>query len=259
MSCEMREGAQWSAAPATRGVLYVATGGIFLEAALRSARSVRQNSPELSIHLFTSKEGSESISRQAADLDIGIGVIEVPHRRSKVDYVGRTPFEHTLYLDSDTIVCTAIDDVFDVLERFDIALAHAHLREHRNKKQIWCLELPDSFPQFNAGVIAFRRTPSVMELLEDWGRFYHSEDFKKDQVTLRELLWKSDLQIATLPPEYNLRFEKYLRDWYIDEARPRILHLHRFHQEPSFLERLLGRRQLLSMRRWYGRTFGPVR
>ena len=46
------------------------------------------------------------------------------------------------------------------------------------------------------------------------------------------LLWKSDLRIATLPPEYNVRFIKYKYIWKKTEAIPKIFHLRRYHDGP---------------------------
>ena len=116
-----------------------------------------------------------------------------------MDYLQLTPFDRTLYLDSDTMICTPIDDVFDLLDRFDIALAHAHSRNRKRTLKRWTQDLPRSFPQFNGGVIAYRSRPQVLELLDEWRQCFHSEGFKKDQVRLRELLWKSDLRITMLP------------------------------------------------------------
>ena len=76
----------------------------------------------------------------------------------------------------------------------------------------------------------FKSSPAVLELLRAWGPAYHSAGFKKDQVTLRELLWLSDLRIHILPPEYNVRYEKYMRVWEEKEAIPRILHFSAFHE-----------------------------
>ena len=41
-------------------------------------------------------------------------------------------------------------------------------------------------------------------------------DTGRDQISLRELLWDSDLRIATLPEEYNLLWITGVRDWTTD-------------------------------------------
>jgi len=95
-------------------------------------------------------------------------------------------------------------------------------------RAVWRTEIPEAFPQLNTGVFLFRGTPAVLELLRAWSAAFHEAGLKKDQVTLRELLWLSDLRLHVLPPEYNLRHRKYLRVWEEREAVPRILHFRRF-------------------------------
>lgn len=214
-----------------KGILYITAGSGFTRAALRSARSVRELMPELPIHLF---HDSESAGMVEHALDLGhftSALIENPHRRSKIDYLPQSPFERTLYLDSDTELAAPIDDVFDILDRFDVALAHAHRRNTKQTEAVWNVEIPAAFPQFNGGVIAYRKTEAVQDFLTKWRDAFHEANIKKDQVTLRELLWSGDLRIATLPPEYNIRYDKYLSVWDEVEARPRIFHYKRFHEE----------------------------
>jgi sulfur relay (sulfurtransferase) DsrF/TusC family protein len=206
------------------GVLFVATGAYAL-AAHEAAASIRKHSPDLGIQLFT----------DCLDIPDGIydhiAPITNPHMRSKVDFISQSRFERTLYLDTDIRIVEDISEMFSLLDRFDIAVAHAHLRNHSSTSQLWRCEIPDSFPQMNGGIILFRNSPQVMQLLGDWSTAYKEAGFKKDQVTLRELLWLSDLRIATLPPEYNIRYPKYLKVWKQHEARPRILHYARFHTD----------------------------
>jgi hypothetical protein len=216
----------------SRGVLYVATGERFCRATIGAAESVREHSPELDIHAFCDAAGAELIADDAKRVGFTVGIIEDPHIRSKVDYMGKSPFDHSLFLDVDTRACAPLAEVLDLLGRFDVALSHAHRRNHPNTLQDWTLELPDSFPQFNSGVFAYTKAPTVLALLEEWRRCYQEAGFKKDQVTLRELLWKSDLRIATLPPEYNVRYGRHLKMWqeHPSEAKPRVLH------SPSYVE-----------------------
>ena len=61
--------------------------------------------------------------------------------------------------------------------------------------------------------------------MKRWRDAYHEAGFKWDQITLRELLWMSDLAVYVLPPEDNVRYRKYLDVWTEREAVPKILHL----------------------------------
>lgn len=222
------------------GVVYVATGDEYVEAARLSAESVRRSNPALPIALFCDR------APRSADGDpfSALHPVSQPHRRSKVDYLPHSPFERTLYLDADVRVVSDLTEVFGVLDRFDVALAHAHARNHRHTNTAWRVAIPPGFPQFNGGVIAWRRSERTLGFLRAWREAYHESGFRKDQITLRELLWLSDLRIATLPPEYNLRYSKYLWLWGRDEARAKILHMAWFKQRSRLAplrDSILGR------------------
>lgn len=203
------------------GVIYVATGKDHAEAATRSALSVRSTNPHLGLAIFTDQQSG-------APFDLVIPVKNA-HARSKVDYMAETPFARTVYLDGDTRAVGDITSGFALLDRFDIAIAHAHARGGTRQNLNWRTEVPQCFPQMNSGVMYYRSTPEVLEFMRTWGRNFHEAGFKWDQVTLRELVWQSNLQVYILPPEYNIRDRKYLKTWTPDEAQPRILHFAEFH------------------------------
>lgn len=169
---------------------------------------------------------------------MSFSLIDNPHRRSKIDYLNSSPFPYTLYVDTDVRCVANISSIFSILDRFDIALAHAHSREKQETQRIWLTDIPESYPQFNGGIILYKRTSLVSQLLMDWGKSHHSSGLLKDQVTLRELLWLSDLRIATLPPEYNVRYKKYLMFWKKSECNPKLLHFASYHRKTSLAEYL---------------------
>jgi hypothetical protein len=208
-----------------RGVIFVAAGEAYVRAANRAAQSVREHASSVGVDLYT------NLPELAGDLFDQVHTIAHPHARSKVDYLHQTRFERSLYLDTDVRVVADITEMFKTLDRFDIAIAHAHARNRNQTRTIWRLDLPDAFPQLNSGVLLFRSTPAVLEVLRAWQQAYHSAGFKKDQVTLRELLWSSELRLHILPPEYNIRYERYLSFWEPKEAVPRILHFASFHED----------------------------
>ena len=223
------------------GVVYVATGASYVEAACLSALSVRRHNPELPIALFSDRPVEADAG---ANPFSAVHPVPSPHRRSKVDYMPHAPFERTLYLDADIRVFADLSEIFALLDRFDVALAHAHARNRRGTNTRWRADMPRAFPQFNSGVFAWRRSEATQGFLHAWRDAFHASGFRKDQVTLRELLWLSDLRIATLPPEYNLRYPKYLWVWRRDEARPKILHMSWFKQRSPLTrvrDTLLGR------------------
>ena len=219
-----------SATLPANGVLYIASGEKYIKAAIRSANTVRQTCPGLGTALYSNGQAlGFNFARNPGPFDFH-GEIENPHIRSKVDYLAKSPFGRTLYLDTDTAVVEDIGGLFDLLDRFDIALAHAMRRNFAPRLAKWRIDIPRSFPQFNGGVILYHNTPQVQSFFSQWSDAYRTAGFPQDQHTLRELLWLSDLRLAVLPPEYNVRYIKYARLWSQAEATPKILHLQKYHE-----------------------------
>ncbi|HET6845203.1 MAG TPA: hypothetical protein VFH29_00120 [Anaerolineales bacterium] len=212
------------------GVLYIASGEKYIRAAMRSARSLGHHCPDLPTHLYADWKNYAGFDFERDPSPFtSVGMIQSPHRRSKLDYLTQSPFARTLYLDSDTLIAADIRGMFSLLDRFDLALAHAHRRNDRPHLAPWRTELPAAFPQYNGGVVLYRSTPEVVRFLSSWRDAFTAAGFLQDQISLRELLWLSDLRIATLPPEYNVRYIKYRWIWSRSEATPQIYHLRRLH------------------------------
>lgn len=205
------------------GVLFAATGEGYVRLAERAAQSVRAACPGLAIDLFTDRPVEMPIFDR-------IEIFAEPWHRARIDALAMTRFERTLHLDADTFVVADIRDVFEVLERFDMALAHDSFRNGDTAQTIWRDPLPNAFPHFNGGVIVYRRNERVIDLLKAWSRIVRDNGLKLDQPVLRELIWQSDLRVATLPYEYNIMDYSKIRYMSTIHAAPRIIHSPRFHQ-----------------------------
>lgn len=206
------------------GVIYITSGAFHTAAAVSAAHSVRETNPWLAIDLFTDESNVDGPFDRVVAFSGG-------HRRSKVDYLAQTRFRRTLYLDSDTKVVADLKPMFELLSRFDLAIAHAHARNAGRQTEIWRQEIPEAFPQHNGGVILYRGEGKALKFMEEWSYAFHQAGFKWDQITLRELMWTSDLAIYVLPPEYNIRYRKYLNIWTDREAVPKIMHLEDYYDE----------------------------
>lgn len=195
-----------------QGVIYIATGERHVAEALVSARSLKTHMPHLAVTLYTDQ------AAVASEVDAVVAFAAHGYL-SRIPALEASPYERTLFLDSDTYVCGDLAGLFALLDEFDIALAQSPTRA------IYEVEgVPDSFPEFNAGVMLYRRSPAVQAALRDWAerfaRFQEQRDrgevrwlrpegkriLSHDQGALREALYWSRLRIATLPPEYNCRF-----------------------------------------------------
>ncbi|MEO6848723.1 MAG: hypothetical protein ABI443_13380 [Chthoniobacterales bacterium] len=183
------------------GILYVATGERYIAEAVQSARSAKKQMPDLPICLFADEQPSQP------DAFDEVRIIENPRHffADKVQPMLDSPFERTLFLDTDTFVCHPLEDVFQLLERFDVAIAHAPMRHDR------AYPTPNCFAEMNSGVIAYRKNAAVEQMFRRWIEIYEKElkDSAKpeigDQVHLRQAIYESDVSLYILPPEYNYR------------------------------------------------------
>jgi hypothetical protein len=192
-----------------RGVLYLASGAACRAEAALSARSVKAAWPATPVAIITDAppDGDcfDHVQIVAAEDD----------NLFKVRHLARSPFERTLMLDSDTYCVEPLPEVFDLLDRFDLAAAHEAGRfatrwEEGREVSIRAPDVPDCVPEFNTGVIAFRREPRVLQLFERWLKLAEEArgacvPHTQDQPTFRRAVYQSDLRVAVLPPEYNFR------------------------------------------------------
>lgn len=183
------------------GVVYIATGLRFVEEARASVRSLRLHHPEWPSVLFTDVGGNF-----CGDVFSDIRRIKNPGH-SFADKIGPlvdSPFERTIFLDTDTHVCAPLHDLFAVLDRVDLVAAHAPMRVTWPQP-----EIPDSFPEINSGVLAWRKSGQTDRLFAEWERLYRehvaSTGQKDDQPALRRALFESKIRLGILPPEYNFR------------------------------------------------------
>jgi hypothetical protein len=217
-----------------RGIIYIVFGEAFVKEALFSAESVKKFSPGIPVAFYT------DIDVDSPHVDYKYLITDPSHVRVKVDYISRSPFEETIYLDSDICVVRDISDMFDILKKYDIAAIHdfARKREKYSKLVPEYDEIPYSFSEVNGGVFAFKRNDRTERFFELWNRKFY-ENYKKtsgwDQVSLRIALWQSDVNLYILPIEYNVRgkdnrekieLPHVKADLGEGHMQPRILHMH---------------------------------
>ncbi|WP_246984057.1 hypothetical protein [Halorientalis marina] len=178
---------------------------------------------DLSVAVVTSRELRPSAEEHDVFDDITVCDDPFDDIRDKHTNLHRSPYDKTLYLDTDTLVLDDLAPVFELLDRYDIAVTHAPFR------QVISLEgIPPAFPEVNGGVIAFRDSDAVARFLKQW-RSYFTRQAKRgrpeaevqlpdadrleqipfgrlhDQPPLREALYESDVAVSIMPPEYNFR------------------------------------------------------
>ena len=132
-----------------------------------------------------------------------------------------TGYDCNLVLGSDTYAVSArVSSIFELLAHFDIAVAHAPYRIV-TMPDSETIPVPESFPEFNCDVIAYRKNDKVLNFIEQWQDYYRNDVFghPHDQGTFRYLIYKSDLRIATLTSEFNYRGSDIRNDTVILQNR----------------------------------------
>jgi hypothetical protein len=212
-----------------------------VEEAFASAERVKRHMPDLTTLLYT----HDPVEHPAMDrvvTDIGSKDPDEAKAR-KIACMADSPFRRTLYLDTDTQVLDQVDELFDLLDAFDLGVAHAPNRlyfgdgEYPNAQE-YPSDLPQSFPEMNTGVMVYNtEASSVQSLFSAWQVRYEGMQklgATRDQISFREVLYDSDVRVTVLPPEYNCRsgFPVYLEgEVKIDHAR---------HPDPALAERVLN-------------------
>lgn len=193
-----------------QGVLYVCSGDAYHREARRSAQSVREVMPDVSIGIISNRDTCGNVFDVEVEIENAKESIY-----DKSNNIHRSPFEKTIYLDTDTYITTSINTLFDLLESNDLAAAHAPRLSFSEEDEYPDLDIPDAFPQYNTGVIAFRDTGAVQELFHEWRQFaaeHRANGFETDQMAFRKALYGSDCNFVTLRQEYNclIYFGQYL-------------------------------------------------
>lgn len=190
-----------------RGVYYIATDDWLVKEAKRSANRVR-SLYDLPLAIATDSD---------LELDVFDEVVRVkePTRdfQDKVELFSETPFEETIYLDTDTYVCddSVLSELFSMLERYDIAATMDSARRldiHHPTGDRPSVSSPGPMAEPNTGVVVYHRD-RCSELFKNWSDLH--QEFKQiredigDQAAFHEAIYNTDIEFSYFSPEFNFR------------------------------------------------------
>lgn len=144
------------------GVIYLVSGPRSYLGELRtSVLSLRRHEPDLPVTVFSNYGISRDLRVDHVPYDN-----ELHPLQQKVDILARSPYERTLFLDTDTTVLAPIRPVFDYLDDHGFAVAHASLADYSVRPpRLSAMVDPN---QFNTGVLCFDDSAESRGLLERW-------------------------------------------------------------------------------------------
>ncbi|MDX2196680.1 MAG: hypothetical protein NW207_09705 [Cytophagales bacterium] len=182
----------------SKGFVYVATGKKFVNEAVISAHFLKKHHPNTPIAIISDAQVHDDIFAKTILID------KPSYNLRDKTYLYLSPFEHTVFVDTDTYIAGDISELFVLLTHFDVA-AHQLFEGHEYHMP----HIPHAFPEFNTGVIAFVNNNNFAKFCDNWrnifDKYLGAENWVNDQKSFREALYMSTLRHTVLPPEYNFR------------------------------------------------------
>jgi hypothetical protein len=214
------------------GVLYIAFGEKYQREALASIAAVRRFHPYLPCCIIT----DSNIEPPPSYVRILLRPPEAKHHLlAKPRYLPESPFDRTLFLDTDTTTVRPIADLFRLLDRFDIGvyMLPAYIYNPKYGYLTWA----------NSGVILFQRCQPVSETFDRWLELFDQEVASQgtsnhrvtDDVHLMHAICEGQARLVPLPASMNFHIL-----YPIVTASP-IHIIHGRHPDPVGLAHLMDR------------------
>jgi lipopolysaccharide biosynthesis glycosyltransferase len=186
----------------TLGYLYVANKQKFVNEAMVSAQSLKQFS-SLPIALVCTQQLATEAVNAFFDYVITEEELHMHLYLAKIIGMQRSPFDNTIFLDSDTFVCADISPIFELLQIADIATTQE--RSYHTTENIENIRFKNIIPEFNSGVILYKKNNVTTKLLSDWLQICIDNNIKNDMPGLRESILRNFdvVKYLILPEEYN--------------------------------------------------------
>lgn len=187
------------------GYIYIASNSVkgdknvdYIKEAIYSATSLKKVDPDANITLYTDKEIKTKVFTDIKIVNISL--------RCKQQILQESPYEKTIYIDTDTFINNSINDVFDLLDKYEILCVHDYARK-RSFNIPEYMKIPYGFSELNGGIIGFKKCDNFYKMMNLWNNYF--EKYKSimswDQPSFRIAVWESDIKLYILPIEYNRR------------------------------------------------------
>ena len=183
-----------------RGFIYVASGEKYVREAAHSAARVRELHG-LPITLICDQ--ALSPASMAVFDDVRVSLHGFDYRDKLRMY--ESPYEHTIFVDTDTFFVRPVFELFDLLDQFDLALQFTEGGNHYRLPGV-----PVCFFEPSAGLIAWRKNNATAAFFDQWQIAYAKIEREQnikgawDHRSLRQALYTSNARFAPIPLEWQL-------------------------------------------------------
>ncbi len=179
----------------TKGIIYTAGGKQrYIDEAIYSAKSVKKHNKSIGTTLFTS---FKHVNSRYFDNIIYQEPIKHP-QKYKIENMLNSPYEHTLYLDSDTKIVANIEELFDFLLIYDLGVTN-RVKCEWNEHPVFIDYIDERC--YNGGFLLFNNSEKVKTFIKAWSEKMNrnkDEDIRTgtvtgDQFPLNELFFDENL------------------------------------------------------------------
>ena len=182
------------------GFLLIATGKDYIEEAVTTAKSIQRHSEKPVALVSDRSVNAECFNEVIVDENPTHSLFDKPRN------MGKTPFDKTIFVDTDVYVTSPVPELFKVLEKVDIATTiDPNEYGGRLAKDSHFDDIPESVPIFQTGVICYSSTASVERLFDTWVDIHQEkvETLLTDQSSFRLALYQENVNHLALSDLYN--------------------------------------------------------
>lgn len=182
------------------GILLLAAGNeMYAKMAVVCAASIKKKNPEIPIAILHSKKILDKLSKRQRDLFDQTIEVDI-HKRGanytvmeiKTRLYELSPFDNTLFLDADTIVCpsSSIALYFDELKYLDFVPFNSGYNDDKVEtdesypvwampealRKIYGIGSDIKIPRINSGFLSFRKTKKAKQIFELANQVFHDKN-----------------------------------------------------------------------------------
>lgn len=205
------------------GVIYAAVGNTkYVEQALISKRSVQRFNSKIKFAILTDINVDEREWDVVIPYCTEVKLTPSNYMLPKLLGLINSPFEQTIFLDSDTFILDDLFPIFKLLDKYDFVYTNSHMCIEKDLIARGKLKskdgetydvlnklVPLTFLAVQGGFFCYNKVKAI-DLLNWVLNEYLKREFYDDQTIFREAFWKFDLKTYVLPKSYNFNS---LYDW----------------------------------------------
>ncbi|WP_370089231.1 putative nucleotide-diphospho-sugar transferase [Ekhidna sp.] len=221
-----------------QGYLYIATGQKYIDEAVISAESLKRLDPHANTCLITDSFYEHEVFDQVIVHDTNT-VFDQWKSALLLKIYGLllSPFEKTLFVDSDTYFFDPCTELFDMLDYHDLLIGHDYSDDSELMIDGKCLA---NYTPYNTGVMAIRINETMKGVISDWHDTYKKkfQEYWSDQPALMDVLLRKPVKMYFLHTIYN--FRHLVNIGILAGQKVKILHARGSREDFQLLEKKLN-------------------